>query len=484
MQKRDVVVKQGSNVIRLEMDATFFFERAVQCLDRYHYDKALKYFRKAVEYEPDNPVNYCNMAGILSEIGKYDESNELLRKVIEEIDPTMTECYFFMANNYANMENYPLAEKALIDYLEQDPGGQYLEESEEMMELLSYELNRPVSFGSIKSQEDQDRHDQARIYMEEGRFTEAVQLLEEIAIEKPDFIPAKNNLALAYYYTGEIHKGFQVIEAVLEQEPDNIHALCNLAVFLQHSGDYKAAADLIYRLSKTVPFTEEHLFKLAMTLGILGEHESAYPHFIRILRLNPDPDPSLLHYAAVAAASTKRYAQATRLWKQTERLDPESEVPKFYLAQMEKAMNGEEVLYSYHYHLPFEEQFRSLSAKLPYWENKWQQVIEQAFTHMKSRFDIIELYDMQTLWIEFLTKVYPDVPVIRKTNGWAGALEYLTAKMHRHTISYRELSERYEVSVSTIRKNVARVDEVCGLSDKMNAIFPHIQKSLRNLGKF
>lgn len=483
MQKKDVAAKPDSNVIHLHMDATFFFERAVQCLDRYNYDKALKYFRKAMEYEPDNPVNYCNMAGILSEIGRYEESNELLRKVLEEIDPTMTECYFFMANNYMNMEDYFLAEQALIHYLERDPEGQYLEDAEEMMEFLSYELNRPVTFDAIRSQLEFTQHDQARIYMEEGRFEEAIQLLEEIISEKPDFIPAKNNLALAYYYTGEIEKGFQIIEEVLDQEHGNIHALCNLAVFLQHSGEYRAAARLIYRLSKTVPFTEEHLFKLAMTLGILGEHESAYPHFMRILKMDEAADPSLLHYAAVAAASTKRYAQAIRLWKQAERLDPESDVPKFYISQVEKAMNGEEVLYSYHYHLPFEEQFRLLTSKLPYWEEKWQRVIDQALAHMKNRFDIIELYDMQTLWIEFLTKIYPNVPVIRKTNGWAGALEYLTAKMHRHAISYRELSERYEVSESTIRKNVARVDEICGLSEKMNAIFPHIQKSLRNLGK-
>ena len=55
------------NVISIEMNANFFFDRAVRSLDRFQYDKALKYFRKAVEYEPDNPVNHCNMAGILSE---------------------------------------------------------------------------------------------------------------------------------------------------------------------------------------------------------------------------------------------------------------------------------------------------------------------------------------------------------------------------------------------------------------------------------
>lgn len=464
MKETDVDAKPKSKVIRLHMDATFFFDKAVQSLECYHYEKALKYFRKATECEPDNPVNYCNMAGILSEIGKYDESNELLRKVVEEIDPQMTECYFYMANNYANMENYALAEKALVHYLEQDPEGYYIEESKEMMELISYELNRPVTYKKVKSVEDLDLHEQAKKLIEEGNFTEAVQLLETIVADKPDFIPAKNNLALAYYYTNQIEQGFAMIEEVLEQEHDNIHALCNLAVLLQHAGKYKQATTLVRRLSNIIPFTDDHLFKLALTLGILGQHESAYFHFLRMIRSSVNPEPVLYHYAAVAATFTKRYTQAKRWWKQAERLDPESDVPTYYLKQLDNAVNGEKVLFSYHYHLPFDEQIRVLISKLPRWEDAWQQVMELALAHMKNRYDSIQLYDMQTLWIEFLSKVYPEAPMIRKTNGWAGALEYLTAKMYRKSVTYREISERYEVSISTIRKHVRRVEKVCRLS--------------------
>jgi tetratricopeptide (TPR) repeat protein len=107
-------------IIPLQLDATFFFERAVQSLDRYRYDLALKYFRRAVEYEPENAVNHCNMAGILSEMGNYAESNKVLKNVVDTVDPTMTECYFYMANNFANMEDFEAAEKALLQYLDED----------------------------------------------------------------------------------------------------------------------------------------------------------------------------------------------------------------------------------------------------------------------------------------------------------------------------------------------------------------------------
>ena len=76
-----------AKIIPIQLDAAFFYERAVRSLDRCRYDKALRYFRKAVEYEPDNPVNHCNMAGILSEMGNYEESNNILRRVLDELDP-------------------------------------------------------------------------------------------------------------------------------------------------------------------------------------------------------------------------------------------------------------------------------------------------------------------------------------------------------------------------------------------------------------
>lgn len=60
-EKKRVAVDQQTKVIRFN-GTLRFFERAVRSLDRLHYDKALKYFRRAVEYEPENPVNHCNMA--------------------------------------------------------------------------------------------------------------------------------------------------------------------------------------------------------------------------------------------------------------------------------------------------------------------------------------------------------------------------------------------------------------------------------------
>ena len=47
---------------------------------------------------------------------------------------------------------------------------------------------------------------------------------------------------------------------------------------------------------------------------------------------------------------------------------------------------------------------------------------------MNKHYDLVQQHDLLTLWIEFLSRVYPDVPKLGKVEGWAAALEYLTAK--------------------------------------------------------
>lgn len=575
-RKKRVAAPDKQNIISLHMDATFFFERAVRSLDRYRYDRAIKYFKRAVDYEPENPVNHCNLAGILSEVGKYSESNQILQKIVDEVDPSMTECYFYMANNFANMEDFEAAEKAIIHYLEHDEEGQFLQESEEMMEFLSYELERPAEPTFIKSREGVFEHDKARSLLEQGQFAEAVKQLKKLIKKYPDFLAARNNLALAYYYMGHFNKAMETIHQVLEQEEGNLHALCNLAIFYQHLGEKEKLEKLTSLLRKTCPYHQEHVFKLATTMGILGEHEAAYQLFRRLLKpgaCSVQPDPCLYHYLAVACANTNRYAEAERHWQQTAKLDPESDIPGFFLNLMEerrKEGHTSRTYLSYHYHLPFEEQFRcieqsatdplpenirkdplvrssffwalrhgdletklqviqafgliadnevkealgeflldgtendylkrvamfvlrSMGWKTPFhvvmdgealtlaprpyapllaeWDDAYSAVLELAFASMHKRYDLVQQHDLETLWVEYLTRIQPKKPRMTKPEGWAGALEYLTAKMHRRAVSYEEMSVRYQVSPSTVRTCVNHIDEACRLREKMNAIF-------------
>ncbi|MEK4234304.1 tetratricopeptide repeat protein [Paenibacillus sp. FSL H7-0714] len=578
MMERTSEYEENGNVIPVTLNANFFFERAVRSLDRFQYDKALKNFRKAVEYEPENPVNHCNVAGVLSEMGNYEASNDILTHVLENIDPGMTECYFYMANNFANMESYEEAERSLVTYLEEDVNGEFLAESEELMELLQYELDRPAPLIRIRSREGVIEHERARALLEEGKFTQAVTLLEEIVSNTPDFLAAHNNLALAYFYMGRFTKAKECIMRVLEQDSGNLHALCNLAIFLQYEGDRGQLAGLLRLLETTIPFHQEHLFKMATTMGILGRHRTAYGHFRRLLKDEEvGGDASLYHYCAAAASNSGLYAEAQRCWQKAAKLDPESAVPRFFLAQLQQAQGEGKALspISYNYQLPFQEQLKlwkdnkgsfaeevrnnpllrssffwalrygdantklqvtealrwiedeemseilqgllkqqplqeeklqeaallSLQrligsvpeenvlqeAKetptarlkgLPEWREDWQKVIDQTVSMMDRRFDAVQKKDAELLWKQFVSSIYPDVPFIRQTEGWCAALEYLIAKMHNLPVTYREVAQRYDVSVSMVSRYARRIDDECSFQGSVSDSLPPFTENI------
>jgi tetratricopeptide (TPR) repeat protein len=367
---------QDEKVVHLQLDASFFFERAVRSLNRQRYDKAIKYFRLAMEKEPDNTANYCNFAGILAELGRYEESNEMLEIVVYQIDPTLYECLFYMANNAANMGDFETAEDYLLAYLSHEPDGEYVEEAEDLLYMISFELGRPPREPEpepepVKLPAHIRKQHQARHHLEEGRFAQAIPLLEELVAQEPHFLTARNQLVLAYYYMGRLEEAMQCMEQVLEIDASHLHTLCNLAILSHHMNETKQRQLLLQALRKLVPLQQEHAYKLATTMGVLGEHQMAYRLFYRLLQTAKSPEASLYHYAAVAAYNTGRIREALTYWEEATAIDAHSYVPSFYLEQVQSWVNQgrspkSNPVIPYQYHLSFAEEMFKTDAWKPH----------------------------------------------------------------------------------------------------------------------
>ncbi|AMA71783.1 tetratricopeptide repeat protein [Aneurinibacillus thermoaerophilus] len=360
MAKQQYAPKKKGKIVPIHMDADFYYEWAMRYLDKLNFQKALRYLRKAVEIEPNNPDYYCSMAGILAELGKYEESNRILWHVLDEVDPSLDECYFYLASNYANMMEFELAEQYILKYLQSFPEPIYAEEAEDLREYIEFHLqDRPRQSESDTSLEVVFQHDRARRLLEEGRFNEAARLLLSIIKGHPDFIAARNNLALCYYYMGRFEKAMETVQQVLEEDPCNIHGLCNLAVFYSHLRNQEKLEQLLAVLKKIIPYHFDLAYKLATTLGILGEDEAAYFLFRKMVPRTGQGDLYILHYTAVAAYNTGRIGEAESLWKKVERIDPSEKVAPYYLRQIQQRKIGGQAISeaSYHYQLPFHDTF-------------------------------------------------------------------------------------------------------------------------------
>lgn len=333
---------KNTTVVDFQQDAAFFVERGIRFLNRYDYDRALRSFRRAVELEPTNADCRCHLASALAEAGQFALSNEVLREVIEKWEPSMYEVYFYMANNYANLEDYHMAEEMAIRYLQEDANGPYREEAEELLDYLYFELEIPPRhFPPGKNEDVYSKHERARRSLEEGRFLEARDILLEIVETDPSFLPAWNNLSLAYYYIGDFEQAMSTLHKTLEKEPDNLHALCNLAVLLSHHNHTAELLDLLDMLKKVVPLHPENIYKLATTMGVLGQHEEAFRHYQRMLRSGRPHEACTYHYAAISAYLSGRKEQALRWWQKAKQLDPEAGVADPYIQMVKNEQEGE-----------------------------------------------------------------------------------------------------------------------------------------------
>jgi tetratricopeptide (TPR) repeat protein len=365
-QKRS---KPHGKVISMRLDAAFFFERGVRFLERNDLQRALKAFRKTIEYEPENPINHCNLAGVLSEMGDFEASNEILLHVLKEIDPGMAECRFYLANNYANMGQYEAAEECVLGYLDADPDGEYAEEAVEMLDILMDEFGGGRAYArweaKRKEQEQQSAERDGRHLLESGQFEAAVEWLERVIAREPDNTAARNNLSLAYYYTGQYERAIRTGESVLEKEPDNIHALCNLTVFFAHVGPRKSFEACVRKLKNVFPLNYDHAMKLGTTLGLVSEHAAALSVFRKLAQIVEQPEPALLHSVAAAAANTGQYALAKRWWKTLSQYSDMEEVAAYYMECVERAERlGKPLRVSYQYDLPLQVQFTKMRRRL------------------------------------------------------------------------------------------------------------------------
>lgn len=445
-----------SKVIPFDLKASLFYNKGVQAAERGHYDKALYFFKRAAEAEPENPVHHCNVAGILSEMGRYEESNQILQHILQNIAPTLYECYYFIANNYTYLDQFEKAESYALRYLSCDPEGPYASEAEELLEYLSFEMGRPSSIHTDPVElEKAESNDRARKYLEEGKLNEAEKILRATVSNFPDFLPARNNLSLTYYYIGKMEKAIAEAQKVLEIDENNLHAICNLAIFYKQTGEKSKLEPLLDGLSKLYPIHMEHIYKLATTLGILGDHQNAYRLFYTLYRNHGILAPSLIHQIAVAAYNQGNREEAREWWMKLSLFKEAEAIGQRYLKLLDRKVK----------------RFVPLGYRYP---GDYRGLEEEGLED-EDRIDeevlaIVEgiLITMRHFWPSEYLHLWPEAEKrlwtacnlpsasLKKIRTWsalAAAIEYVVLSKESK-VSKKEIAERYGISVSTLNKYI------------------------------
>jgi tetratricopeptide (TPR) repeat protein len=487
MQWRFSVGKQSSKqqqkaqVVPFLQDGQYYYNKGLKAYREQNYQKASKYLQRAVELDPKDSVKLSQLATVYTDMGKYSQSNELLSYILDEVDKEMTECHYFKANNFAHLGLFQEAYKCAIEYADKEPYGEFVEENEDLIELLTMEDDGEDPF--LKDPDDLIiKQDAAKSLLENSQFEEAILLLEEIVVEYPEFWSAHNNLSLAYFYIGEVEKAKEYLQTVLKKNPGNLHAYCNLLVFYFYERQDEKVEELARILSNVHPLLYEHRYKLGATFALVGYYPLAYKWLRSLQKQGFEGDDTFYYWLSYSAYFTGRVDLSKQMWERVlkENKNKAGSEPwnaehsgqlatsmaleeRLYAVFLAKQTNNEDQIKEYEAsNVPqsqIEKEFIkfALSKDSGSYDNisSLYRIAESLFHHSDDHDDELFLFAFK-----ILINAYKHDYSLKNHLAWAAALDYVWKNQCNETISQTKLANTYEVSVSSIGKYVKFVKNI------------------------
>ncbi|MGB7604744.1 MAG: tetratricopeptide repeat protein [Lutisporaceae bacterium] len=354
-----------NNIIAFERGAEFYFDFGNKKIQNGNLKSAIIYIEKAVRLKPNDSFIQFNYAGLLAELGEVELSTEILLKIVNKLDPNYNECYFGLGCNYLQMQKIKKSVEYFGKYLEKDPEGEFSEEAEDLLEMLTMIKDANNNLDDEELERVYALEEEAIDHLEKREYKEAVVKFEKVVETLPNAVPARNNLSLVYYYLGETQKAIELAREVLGYEPYNIHASCNIALFYNKLNLNNWVEKQVKEIKKLNTENPEYLYKIADTLGGLGKHEEAYKVYKKLISVEPD-NILYIHYIAVAAFNSGRYNDSIKYWRKLLELDRQNLISEFYITLAQGVISREEqelerMTLAYPYQLPKEEASRRIA---------------------------------------------------------------------------------------------------------------------------
>ncbi|MCM3585136.1 tetratricopeptide repeat protein [Mesobacillus maritimus] len=486
-------IKQKGQLLSFVPTGEYYFTKGVKAYHRRDLQRAHKYFSRAMQLEPGEPMIVCQLAIVATELGDYQQSIGLLKTILEELDEEMVECHYFLANNYAHMGLFKDAYHHANLYLELNRDGEFIDDAEELLELIMMEAD-DIEDALFEEDSLIVKQEEARSLLEAGEFTKAIEIFEELVKDYPEYWSAYNNLALAYFYLGNPVKANEILQQVLEKSPGNLHALCNKLVFAYYQNQPTEVQELTKSLAKIQPLLMEQQFKLGATFSLVGEFELGYKWLNRLRKHGHEGDGAFYYWLAISSYHTGREQAAKAYWKKVLEFNPEKQGNEPWGTE-EVTLNSQvtTIINRFQSDHPEERLFalfltsvsdekekilatNKITEKLTSLEKTYLSYVQSGVLNPEMESVIgghetaLVLYDFHQpinhteagiylVWFAVFEEAVKEGLNLKNKKAWAAAVEYVWEKLREGKITKNAVAQKYGLSVSTLNKYIELVSE-------------------------
>jgi tetratricopeptide (TPR) repeat protein len=318
------IISNLANEFRVEMPAEYYFGLGNIYSNRQKYDKAIVYYDRLLERNPEDEVALANKghaffhldrfsealacidkaleidqqdavawsvrALILSELGKLDEVLECIDNALK-MYPKDAKFWEFKASILYNLGKFDDVLVCINKALEIEP------------ENYGFLGNKAVTLHTL------------------GRTDDALKCIDKaLKINQKD--------ATLWYQKGRITKDFneaiKYFDKALEFNPDHVEALCDKGSNLSNIGKYDEAMKIFDEVEKKCEdydTCETISMKKGITLSKIGKSKEAIKHFNKALELNPKDADAYISQGN-AYRKLKQYEKEQEDYKKALELDP------------------------------------------------------------------------------------------------------------------------------------------------------------------
>ena len=270
-------------------------------------EKALAWFQKAVDLDPDYDEAYSNVGGILVNLGRVADAVPYLERAIA-INP---ESHVAFSNLGSAMKRLNRLDEAIACYRKSislypdyetahNNLGAVLTEKGDFEGAVGH-LQRAIQ---INPNYHEPYSNLGLAMMQEGRIKEAIACYRKALALKPDYATAHFNLGTACFQIGDLKCARRHLEQAARFTPDPVLALNNLAAVLVLQKKYDLAIAALIRLTAIRPESATVYYNLACVYALNNKTEDAVRALKQAVTLGydrwenmkKDPDLENIHH--------------------------------------------------------------------------------------------------------------------------------------------------------------------------------------------
>ena len=296
---------------KMTKEAHALYQQACNYEYRSDYLSAISSIQKALAINGDDAMLYTKIAGLYSDVGRYEDALGAYKKAIK-LRPNDAFIYISIGNILQTMGDYENAYNSFMQAQQIYPEYKY-----NYLNLANIEYFRK-------------------------NYKSAIENYNIFLSAYPEHQEASENLANVYYAANEPDKACEIYENVYKKYPSAFKDYANYGMALYDTKQFQAASEMLVKALEDDSDDEVLLAKLALSYQNMDENDKALETFKKVFEVNPKLVALKFDYANLLGNMNKN-EEAVEQYKEYLTAYPDDADAYRNLGLVYKKMNNDEL---------------------------------------------------------------------------------------------------------------------------------------------